>query len=444
MQKIVKKIALINPKTPLQKDNPRIFEMFQRNRERLKPWLAPPLNLLTISAITPNEIEVKVIDEHYENIDFNQDYDLIGLTAMTQQAFRAYEIAKEFRKKNVPVVMGGIHASILPEEVLENVDSVFVGEAEELWKIYLDDLKNGEEKKIYKSENYYDLTNAPIPRYDLINFNAFKDTNNYFNYIPVQATRGCPHDCSFCVVTKLYGEKIRKKSIEHVISEIEYLHQYNRDSLILFADDNLFVDKRYSKALLKSLIPLKIKYFAQSDISIADDEELLKLAYQSGCQIAFIGFESLRANSLGEINKNKWKRKQIEKYIQSIKKIQDNGIVAFGAFVIGFQNDDLSTFEEIKEFTIQNNIPGQFTIATPIPGSRLYQNLKQDGKLITDIFWNKCSFYNMVFKHDKMTKEEAENALIMLYETVFNDENSFKRLNHMKNIYKKLPQRWIL
>ena len=441
---MVKKIALINPKTPLQKENPRIFEMFQRNRERLKPWLAPPLNLLTIAALTPDEIEVKVIDEHYENIDFNQNYDLVGLTAMTQQAFRAYEISKEFRKKNVPVVMGGIHASILPEEVLENVDTVFVGEAEEQWKVYLNDLKNGNEKKIYKCVNHYDLSNAPIPRYDLINFNAFKDTDNYFNYIPVQATRGCPHDCIFCVVSRLYGKKIREKSIEHVIEEIKYLHQYNRDSLILFADDNLFVDKRYAKDLLKSLIPLKIKYFAQSDISIAEDDELLALAYQSGCQIAFIGFESLRANSLEEINKNKWKMKQIEKYIQSIKKIQDNGIVAFGAFVIGFQNDDLFTFEEIKEFTIQNNIPGQFTIATPIPGSRLYQNLQQEGKLFSDIFWNKCSFYNMVFKHDKMTKVEAENALITLYDTVFNDENSLKRLNHMKNIYKKLPQRWII
>jgi radical SAM superfamily enzyme YgiQ (UPF0313 family) len=227
--------------------------MFRRNSDRLKPWLAPPLNLLTIAALTPPEIEVRVIDEHYENIDFDQEYDIVGLTAMTQQAFRAYEIAAVYRKKNIPVVMGGIHASVLPAETLENVDTVFVGEAEDLWKSFLDDFANGKEKHIYQCEVHYDLGNAPVPRYDLINFDAFRDSDHYFNYIPVQATRGCPHDCSFCVVSKFYGKKIRKKSVAHIVREIEYLKRFNNDSLILFADDNLFVDKRFAKERYKSL-----------------------------------------------------------------------------------------------------------------------------------------------------------------------------------------------
>jgi radical SAM superfamily enzyme YgiQ (UPF0313 family) len=444
MKRTLKKIALINPKTPLQQENPRIFDMFQRNRDRLKPWLAPPLNLLTISALTPEDIEVRVIDEHYEQIDYAGDYDLVGLTAMTQQAFRAFEIAKEFRNRNIPVVMGGIHASVLPQEVLAHVDTVFVGEAEDLWSIYLDDFKNGLEKSVYRCGEHYDLTKAPVPRYDLINFSAFRDSDTYFNYIPVQATRGCPHDCSFCVVSKLYGKKIRKKSIGQVVREIEYMQKFNKDSLILFADDNLFVDKHYSRELLKALIPLRIKYFAQTDISIAGDEELLELAYLSGCHIAFIGFESLRASSLGEINKNKWKMKQVENYKQNIKKIQDHGIVAFGAFVIGFQNDDSKTFEEIRDFTIENNMPGQFTIATPLPGSDLYIRLQQEGKLFKDVFWNECNFYNLLFQHDHLTKEEAENGLVNLYDNVFDDENTFKRLDHMKSMYKRLPPRWNL
>jgi len=443
MKRTIKKILLISPKTPLQRENPEIYSMFQRNKERLKPWLAPPLNLLTISALTPADIEVKVIDEHYEIIDFNERFDLVGITAMTQQAYRAYEIAGEFRKRNIPVVMGGIHASVLPDEALEHVDTVFVGEAEDTWGVFLDDFKAGQEKKTYRPEHHFDLSKAPVPKYDLLNFSAFKDSDTYFNYIPIQATRGCPHDCSFCVVTKLYGGKIRKKSISHVIEEIEYLQKYNKESLILFADDNLFVDKPYSKELLKALIPLKIKYFAQTDISIAEDDELLKLAYQSGCHIAFIGFESLRAESLGEINRNKWKMKQVEKYAQSIKKIQENGIVAFGAFVIGFQNDDLTVFDEISDFTVQNNMPGQFTLATPIPGSRLYESLHSEGKLFNQVFWNECNFYNLVFRHDKLSKKEAQESLINLYETVFNDENTLKRLMYMKNMYKKLPPRWM-
>jgi radical SAM superfamily enzyme YgiQ (UPF0313 family) len=443
MKKDIKKIALISPKTPLQQENPLIYNMFIRNRERLKPWLAPPLNLLTISALTPKGIEIKVIDEHFENINFNEEFDLVGITAMTQQANRAYEIASEFRKRNIPVVMGGIHASVLPQEVLEHVDTVFIGEAEETWGIFLDDFKKGQEKRIYQPQHHFDLSKAPVPKYELLNFNAFKDSDSYFNYIPIQATRGCPHDCSFCVVTKLYGSKIRKKSIEQVVEEILYLQKFNKDSLILFADDNFFVDKHYSKDLLKALIPLKIKYFAQTDISIAEDEELLQLAYQSGCHIAFIGFESLRPDSLGEINRNKWKMKQVEKYVQSIKKIQENGIVAFGAFVVGFQKDDLNVFEEIRDFVVSNNMPGQFTLATPIPGSRLYQSLLAEGKLYREAFWNECNFYNLVFKHDRMTKDEAQDSLIKLYDTVFSDENTLKRLMHMKTMYKKLPPRWL-
>lgn len=442
MPRKIRKIALINPKTPLQQENPGIFEMFQRNRERLKPWLAPPLNLLTIAALTPDSIEVCVIDEHFESIDFTSEYDLIGITAMTQQAFRAYEIAEIFRNKNVPVVMGGIHASVLPEEALQHADTVFIGEAEELWKVYLDELQEDQERKIYRSNGFLDLRKSPAPKYNLINYNAYKDNDNYFNYIPVQATRGCPHDCVFCAVSKLYGKKIRKKTVDQVVRDIEQIQLHVGDSLILFADDNLFVDKRFSKNLLKALIPLKIKYFAQTDISFAEDEELLSLAYRSGCHIAFIGLESLREESLGEINRNKWKMKQVEKYTRSIRKIQDSGIVAFGAFVIGFQHDDLSTFDEIRDFTVQNHMPGQFTLATPIPGSTLYQELQQEGRLYHDVFWNKCNFYNLVYTHENLTKKEAEDALIRLYEDVFNDENTFKRFFHMKNIYKTLPERW--
>lgn len=439
----IKKIALINPKKSLQIDNPGIYDMFERNKEQLKRWSAPPLNLLTIAALTPADIEIEFIDEHYEIIDFDKEYDLVGLTAMTQQAYRAYEIADIFRKKNIPVVMGGIHASLLPEEVLEHVDTVFVGEAEDLWGAYLEDFKMGIEKSVYKCQVLYDLSKAPVPRYDLINFEAFKDVGNFFNYISIQATRGCPRDCSFCVVSKLYGKKIRKKNIDHVVSEIEYMQKYNKDSLIFFADDNLFVDKIFAKSLLKALIPLKIKYFAQTDIKVAEDQEILELAYLSGCQVAFIGFESLNPESLGEINLNKWKMKQIEKYSAAIKKIQSNGIVAFGAFVIGFKNDNLSTFKSIKDFVIQNNIPGQFTILTPLPGSRLYKQLKSEGRLYSDIFWNKCSYYDLVFKHDNMSIEEAESSLIQLYEEVFSTENSINRLFYMKNIYKHLPARWI-
>jgi radical SAM superfamily enzyme YgiQ (UPF0313 family) len=444
MHKEIKKIALINPKRPLQKDNLKTYEMFERNKERLKLWFAPPLSLLTIASLTPSYIEVKIIDEHFEEIDFNEEYDLVGITAMTQQALRAYEIADQFTQKNTIVVMGGIHASVLPYEALNHVHNVFIGEAEELWQIYLEDLKSGKERKIYKNDRLFDLKKSILPRYELINFELFNNLTTYFKFLPVQASRGCPHDCSFCVTTKFYGKKIRKKEIDQIISEIKYLKKHSNNALLLFVDDNLFVDRVFAKSLLRELIPLNIKYIAQSDVKVADDSELLRLAYLSGCMMIFIGFESINIQALSEINVNGWKMRQLQNYPLAIKRIQENGIVVFGAFIIGFKNDNLSTFEQIKNFVIQNNIPGQFTLLTPLPGSQLYEQYKVAGSLINDTFWDKCSFFDMTFKHDILSKEEAENEIIAIHDEIFNEENSMKRNFHMIKIYKKLPQRWIV
>ena len=443
MPKEIKKIALINPKRPLQKDNIKIYEMFERNRERLKLWYAPPLSLLTIAALTPLDIEVKIIDEHFEEIDFNVRYDLVGITAMTQQAYRAYEIADKFNHNNTIVVMGGIHASILPYEALDHVHTVFIGEAEELWQTYLEELKSGKERRVYKNDKLFDLKKSKLPKYELINFELFNNLTSYFKFLPVQASRGCPHDCSFCVTTKFYGKKIRKKEIGQIINEIKYLKNYSKNSLLLFVDDNLFVDRIFAKSLLRELVPLKIKYIAQSDVKVAEDNELLQLAYLSGCVMIFIGFESINIKALGEINLNAWKMKQYHNYPEAIKKIQENGIVVFGAFIIGFINDSLSTYENIRDFVIQNNIPGQFTLLTPLPGCRIFEQFKAEGRLINEVFWDKCSFFDMTFKHDNISIEEAEDVIIRLHDEIFNEENSMKRNFHMLKIYKKLPQRWM-
>ena len=442
MVKKIKKIVLINPKKPLKEQNPKAYELFEKNKAYLKQWYAAPLNLLIIASHTRPDIEVTLIDEHFEKIDFNQKYDLVGLTAMTQQANRAYEIAKIFKEKKIPVVLGGIHASILPDEALQHVDTVFVGEAEELWKQFLVDFENGKSKRIYTNEVPYNLSNSVTPRYDLINYNQFKENTSYYKFIPVQATRGCPHDCSFCVVSKYYGKKIRKKAVKQVVEDIKCFQSLNMDSLIMFTDDNLFVDKKYAKELLKELIPLKIKYFAQSDVKVAEDQELLDLAYQSGCQIIFIGFESIETESLFGLNTNNWKMKQVGNYKKAINTILNHGITAFGAFIIGLKNDSTKTFEQIKEFVIENNIPGQFTLLTPMPGTREYDRLKQENLLFSNTFWDQCSCMDMTFHHPHLSKEDAENKLNWLYDEVYNEENMLKRNLHMIQIYKKLPPRW--
>lgn len=442
MSTTVKKIALINPSTFTDSEK-HIYEMYKRNINNYKPYLSPPLSLLTVASHTPPDIEIKLLDENIEAIDYNAEYDLVGITAMTQQAFRAYNIAFEFRKRRIPVVMGGIHASVMPEEALQHVDSVFIGESEEQWKIYLNDLKTGAVKRIYKGDSLFDLQKSKIPKYELINYDVFKLKESFIRLIPVQATRGCPHDCSFCIVPDFYGKCIRKKSISQVVKEIEYVKELKYDSLFLFVDDNLFVDRKYIKTLMKELIPLKISYIAQTDINVANDDELLELAYKSGCILMLIGFESIDSINLSEINANKWKMRQLDSYAANINKIHEKGIIVFGSFIVGFENDDSSTFQKIRDFVIENNISAHFTMLTALPGSRLYKQFKTENRFIKDVFWDDLSFYNLNFNHKHINKEMTEKGMVWLYDEVYNDENAIKRYRHMMQFFKKLPGRWI-
>lgn len=441
MTRQLKKIALINPKRNLEKQNPKVFELFKQITA--KPWFSAPLNLLIIAANTPNDIEITIIDEHSETINFDVQYDLVGLTAMTTQANRAYEIADLFRKKNIPVVMGGIHASVLPNEALQHVDNVFIGESENTWKQFIVDFKNGATTAIYKDAGLFDLSNSITPRYELLNYKQFLEIENYFKLLPVQATRGCPHDCGFCVTSKFYGKKIRKKPIQQVVNEIKRLQELNYDSILLFVDDNLFVDRKYAKELLKAITPLKIRYFAQTDVKVADDQELLELAYNSGCFLMFIGLESIKTTSLENLSSNNWKRKQVDNYKSAIEAIQRNGIVAMGAFVLGFADENMADIDDLKNFVIDSKIPPQFTILTPLPGSDIYNQMKSEDKLYADTFWDQCSFLNLTYKHSNFKKKELEDKVIELYNEVFNDTNSMTRNLHMMQQYKKLPPRWI-
>ncbi|MBN2481039.1 MAG: B12-binding domain-containing radical SAM protein [Bacteroidales bacterium] len=439
--KAIRKIGLINPTTYTSSEK-HMYDMYKRNISNYKPYLSSPLNLLTIAAHTPHDIDVRIIDENIEPVDFNEDFDLVGITAMSQQAFRAYEIAGQFRNRNIPVVMGGIHATVLPEEAAMHVDTVFVGEAEESWPAYLNDLKTGNEKKTYRNETFFDLDKALIPRYELIPYELFRSKDTCIRLIPVEATRGCPHDCNFCIVPEYYGRSIRKKSVKQIVEEIKYIKKLKYDSLILFVDDNLFAGHQYSKTLLRELIPLKINYIAQTDIGVASDPELLDLAYRSGCVLMLIGFESIDTGNLDGINRNNWKMKQVSKYVEGIKKIQKSGILVFGSFIIGFENDDSKTFEKIRDFVVVNNISAHFTILTALPGCRLYEQMKLENRFFRDVFWDDLSFYALYFKHPKISRESAEKGIVWLYDEVYNDENSMKRYRHMMPFFKELPERW--
>ena len=440
--KKIKHICLIGTKRYTWSINPKTKNALDGNNRFLKAYNTSSLSIITIAGLTPPDIEVSYIDEDFEDIDFNIQYDIVGISAMTQQIVRSYEIAKEFRRRGIYVVMGGIHTSFLPEEALEWVDTVIIGEAEDLWPQFLEDFKNNKAKKIYKQPEgtFVDLTKSPIPRYDLLKKkNYFEDHKSFYNMIPIQVSRGCPHDCEFCLVTKCYGSRFRKKTIEQVRIEINEIKKYFPGKVILFADDNLFIDRKFSKKLLEEIKNLKIRWWAQSDISVGEDEELLSLIYESGGLLLLIGFESIDPENLKTINNNSWKYRQLKNYSKNIERIQKHGIIVFGSFIFGLDNDDKNVFNNVVEFMDQNNITGQLTIATPLPGSRLLERLKLEGRLIeNEPFWDKCTFLDVLFKPQKMTIEELEDGFIWSYKQVFNEKAQAKRVQYLKEIYKNI------
>ena len=428
------KIGLISPKGLTTNDN-KLEQIFQ-NTNHVQSYTdslsgAFGTGLLVISTLTPDHIEIEIIDENFDTIDFNKDYDLIGISAMTHQASRAYEIADKFRSRNIIVAIGGIHATVLPDEVKRHCDSVFIGEAEYTWPVFLKDFENGNVSDFYKSEKPVDMTSLPTPRYDLLKKENYK-------VVWMQTGRGCPHDCEFCVASNVYGYKYRHKTINQIIDEIEFIHKIWPNARINFADDNLFLNRKFLKELVRHLKKMNFIWFAQTDISIANDEEFLTELKAAGCTTLFIGFESVSEPSLSLINKNSWKLKQLYNYPDAIEKIQSKGIGIVGAFILGLDGDTEETFNELADFILDNNIfIPQITVLTPLPGSRLYKRLKKENRLI-DIPWSNYTFTEVNYIPQNMTGEELKNGLYRIYKKVYSKEARLKVLKHFKNIFKKL------
>lgn len=429
------KLALISPsgaKYTNTKAGDTKFTQSNNIERYLVMWSGLSAALLNVAALTPDDFEIEIIDENIEDIDFSIKYDIVGITVMTQTANRSYQIADIFRKNGSLVVLGGMHVTVLPDEGLEHADCVVIGEAENLWPLFIEDFRNNRIKNVYKTDAVVDLKEVGVPRYDLIK-------NKNYQIVWVQTTRGCPHDCNFCAASRIYGRKYRKKSVEQIINEIKIIkEQFDNNCTIGFSDDNLFVNKKYSIKLLDSLEKLNVNWVSQTDISIANNDDVLKRLKKSGCTNLFIGFESLNEKNLENINNNKWKLKQLKDYPLNIRKIQSYGIGIIGAFIVGMENDDTDVFDRVGRFIIDNNITyGQITILTPLPGTRLWDEMEKDGR-ITDYNWDNYTFMKCVIKHDNLTKKELEEGARECYKRINTKEVYFKRLQFYKEIYKHL------
>jgi radical SAM superfamily enzyme YgiQ (UPF0313 family) len=426
------KIGLISPfrsKVATYYSNNQDLQRFFTTNKNVPVFFHPNLALLTLASLTPDTFEITLVDERVDTLTFKEGFDLVGITLITAQAKRGYEIASQFKKQGVYTVLGGIHPTVCPDEASAYCDTVVLGEAERTWPQFLEDFKRGNPKKCYRDSGV-DISTLPVPRYDLV------DTSR-FHLLPIQTTRGCPHDCSFCSVTTVFGSKYRIKGTEQIIREIKAMQQFSKNRRCVFNDDNMFVNKRRMYEILEAIKPLGIKYFAQTDIAVADDKRLLKKLQESGCSTLFIGFESLVPQNLASIQKSGWKLKYLETYGEKCRIIQSHGIQVLGSFLVGLDHDTKDNLLGLRDFVLENNIWAQFLFITPFPGTKMREKLINQGRLSpSNINWDLYTCFDAIFKPLNMSIQELHSIVLEIYQSVYTDSAHRQRIRHMVDCIK--------
>jgi len=404
------KILLISPTVDIEK---------RTNKGLMMPQLA----LYIIEGLTPPEHKVTIIEEEAEPVDLECECDLVGISCMTANAPRAYDLCREFKRRGKTVVLGGVHPTILPDEALQHADCVVVGEAEGVWPLLLQDFSVGKLK-----ETYHD-PEPDLKKYIPKDFSRIIK-KRLFNLIPILTTKGCPYDCDFCCVTNLYGKKIRHIPIENVVRDIKESHAKN----FIFLDDNIIGHPKYAKALFEAIKPLKIKWVGQASVSLlVNDNDLMKLAVESGCKALFFGIESVSEEQLNVMHKA---FKDI-KYLESaLKKIKRMGILIHASMVFGFDNDKKEIFDETVQFLMKNKVSTvSFNVLTPYPGTKIYEQLKQSDRLTTTN-WKYYDHNTVVFKPQNMTPYELQIGKVMARKKFYSVSSVIRRFRG--NLYNPL------
>jgi len=423
---VKKKILFISPARRRSPDEDFIFKMAF-------------LNLPYLAAVTPPDYDVVIIDEEHEDIDFDANVWLVALSAQTPVSIRAYEVAEKFRKLGVTTVMGGPHVSTQTKEALQHVDAVIIGEGEFVWPQILSDLEKGELGSVYEGGITNDLKELPWPRRDLLN------SRFYIPLTMIETTRGCPHQCDFCGVSRFFGHRYRKRPLDDVASELRALfypgfrHKASRffaglgldlpyfieRRLIYFIDSNFAADLNYTRNLMDILEGLDVLWWGHTTVDIAWDEDFLNRMQKSGCIAVNIGFESLSQENLKTMKKS---FAGASDYKEAIKRIHNHHIGIMGTFVVGFDGEDTSIFDQIYEFVLENRLEWALVfIRTPYPGTSLFEDMESSGRLITHD-WEKYDTLNCVFMPAGMTVQEIERGLRETWKKIFSIKSIYRRI----------------
>lgn len=368
----------------------------------------PFLGLITVAALMDDADDIRYIDERFEPVPFHEGADLVVLTGLTHQANRAYEIADAFRNKGIPVVMGGIHATVLPDEAKAHVDAVIVGEAEGKWEDMLADLKRGSLNKIYLSSKRPDLKRFRIPRRDLLR------SKGYLPFDLIQATRGCPMKCDFCIVPDAFGRRCRYRPPEEVLDEVRGL-----EKTFFFVDDNMILNYRYFDQIFQGLKDIGKNWFCLGSTQLFKMPHFLDRMAEAGCWAIYIDMGPWLSMSLSNSGSM---LKERELYGRFVDRLKEKGMKVVGSFVFGYDHDDEGVFERTVKFALSLRIDeAEFHILTPFPKTRLYQRLEKEGRII-DRDWSHYSATKVVFRPKRMSPETLQMGYWTAWKEFFRSE----------------------
>jgi radical SAM superfamily enzyme YgiQ (UPF0313 family) len=399
-------IHLINPKTDSLTTRPLYLN---------RALYSPLAGLLAVaSAIPRDRYEVVLTDENIESIDFELEADLVGISAMTCYVNRGYEIADAFRERGVPVVMGGVHPSFMPQEALRHCDAVVIGEVELVLPKLLEDLERGEMRGPYKSDRLHPMENLPTPRYDLIK------KHRYVNSTFVQTSRGCHQGCTFCAEPLMNGLKFRYRPVAEVIREVENCGS----RMISINDADFFGTPERPKEVMRALKGRGIHWQAGVTSKLAQDDRMLELAAESGCTLLSIGFESISRATLTSVHKHV---NRPETFASLVEKVHSYGIMVFGLFMFGFDGDDGSVFEETARFNIDANYDAcAYSVLTPYPGTLTWYEMKKADRIVS-FDWTKYDQANVVYRPAQMSGDELRLGQDLAYEKFYASSSMVRR-----------------
>jgi radical SAM superfamily enzyme YgiQ (UPF0313 family) len=402
----------------------------------------PSLSLLTLAGMTPDRIDVS----YHEVADLRQldqlpQCDVAAIASFSAQIKDAYELSDRYRTLGVRTVLGGLHVTARPDEAAQHADAVVIGEGEIGWPMLLADLEAGRLKKRYATDGRsFSLADGPMPRFDLLDMDRY-------NRITVQTQRGCPWRCEFCAASIRLTPLYKMKPVDRVIAEIREIKRLWPKPFIEFADDNSFVHRRHSKQLLREVAAEGIRWFTESDVSIADDPELLALMREAGCAEVLIGLESPRAGGLNgvELRRN-WKHGRVGHYLEAIERIQSHGIAVNGCFVLGLDGDGPEIFDAVYDFVqASGQFDVQITVLTAFPGTPMYDRLLADGRLLEPEAWERCTMFDVNFRPAQMSPGELQHNLVALGRRLYTDDERVRRRSafheHRRSFLREARQR---